>query len=128
MQEFMTALIECSVTMSVLVLVFIAATPWLSKRYSAKWLYYIWLVLVIGLIIPFRFHPDTALIQMNDGPAYIQQMIPGNPGNIVDPTITTNKLTQEAVDNLMVSNRHFPMDSRFFGFYDISWAKAFSLS
>lgn len=95
MQEFMTALIECSVTMSVLVLVFIAATPWLSKRYSAKWLYYIWLVLVIGLIIPFRFHPDTALIQINDGPAYIQQMIPGNPGNIVDPTITTNKLTQE---------------------------------
>ncbi len=96
MQEFMTSLIECSVTMSVLVLGFIAATPWLSKRYSAKWLYYIWLVLVIGLIIPFRVHPNTAFIQMNDAPAYIQQIIPGNAGNIVGTTITTNKPLQEA--------------------------------
>lgn len=95
MREFMTALIECSVTMSVLVLGFIAATPWLSKRYSAKWLYYIWLVLVIGLIIPFRVHPNTTFIQMNDALAYIQQIIPGNVGNIVDPTITTNKPSQE---------------------------------
>ncbi len=95
MREFMTALIECSVTMAVLVLGFIAATPWLSKRYSAKWLYYIWLVLVIGLIIPFRIHPDTAFIQMNDAPVYIQQIIPGNAGNTVDTTITTNKPSQE---------------------------------
>ncbi len=95
MREFMTALIECSITMSVLVLGFIAATPWLSKRYSAKWLYYIWLVLVIGLIIPFRVHPDRAFIQMNDAPAYIQQIIPGNAGNIVGPTITTDKPSQE---------------------------------
>ena len=78
MREFMIALIECSVTMSVLVLGFIAATPWMSKRYSAKWLYYIWLVFVVGLIIPFRVHPDAAFIQMNAAPDYIQQIIPGN--------------------------------------------------
>lgn len=95
MREFMTALIECSVTMSVLVLGFIVATPWLSKRYSAKWLYYIWLVLVVGLIIPFRVHPDTAFIQMNAAPDYIQQIIPGNAGNIVDSTISTNTPSQD---------------------------------
>jgi len=58
------ALMECSVTMSVPVLVFFALTPWLSKRYDAKWLYYVWLVIVVGLIIPFRFHPDTALMHI----------------------------------------------------------------
>ncbi|HWQ74779.1 MAG TPA: M56 family metallopeptidase [Syntrophomonas sp.] len=53
---------ECSVTMTALALGFMALTPWLSKRYDAKWLYYVWLVLVIGFIIPFRFHPDTPLL------------------------------------------------------------------
>jgi beta-lactamase regulating signal transducer with metallopeptidase domain len=31
-----------------------ACTPFLIKRYSEKWLYYAWLVVVIGFIIPFR--------------------------------------------------------------------------
>ncbi|WP_213618497.1 M56 family metallopeptidase [Paenibacillus sp. J22TS3] len=95
MREFVTALIECSITMSVLVLGFIAATPWLSKRYSAKWLYYTWLVLVIGLIIPFRVHPDTAFIQMSTTPDYTQPILPGNVANIVDSTIPTNTPSQE---------------------------------
>jgi beta-lactamase regulating signal transducer with metallopeptidase domain len=62
MRGFLIALMECSVTMSVLALCFIALTPWLSKKYATKWLYYGWLVIVIGLIIPFRLHPDTPLI------------------------------------------------------------------
>lgn len=62
MRDFLVVLMECSVTMSVLALCFISLTPWLSKRYAAKWLYYGWLVIVIGLIIPFRLYPDTPLI------------------------------------------------------------------
>ncbi|HCS74665.1 MAG TPA: hypothetical protein DIW17_12430, partial [Clostridiales bacterium] len=86
MQSFLTALIECSVAMSVLILLFIAITPLLSKRYAAKWRYYAWLVIVIGLIIPFRPHLDTALIQMDTpvAPSYIQQMILGNAGTVGD--------------------------------------------
>ena len=86
MQSFLTALIECSVALSVLILLFIAITPLLSKRYAAKWRYYAWLVIVIGLIIPFRPHLDTALIQMDTpvAPSYIQQMILGNAGTVGD--------------------------------------------
>ena len=62
MRGLLIVLMECSVTMSVLALCFIALTPRLSKRYASKWLYYGWLVIVIGLIIPFRLHPDTPLI------------------------------------------------------------------
>ena len=94
MRDYMTALIECSVTMSVLVLGFMAITPWLSKRYSAKWLYYVWLVLVLGLIIPFRVHPNTAFIRMNAAPSYIQQIVSGNAGNVVDLTIPTGTAPQ----------------------------------
>lgn len=53
---FLTNLLECSVAMSVISLLYLIALPLLSKRYSAKWLYYIWLVVVIGFIFPFRPH------------------------------------------------------------------------
>lgn len=65
MRDFMATLMESSISMSILALGFIAMTPWLSKRYSAKWLYYAWLVILTGLIIPFRFHPAVAFIQIN---------------------------------------------------------------
>lgn len=78
MQEFLIALMECSVTMSAFVLLFFALTPKLSKRYAAKWLYYGWLVIVIGLIIPFRFHPATPLIQGDFNTASVQQMASDN--------------------------------------------------
>ena len=54
MQNFIITLLICSVAMSALALVYMAATPFLAKRYSQKWRYYAWLVIIIGLIIPFR--------------------------------------------------------------------------
>jgi len=40
--------------MSLLALFYMAITPLISKRYSARGCYYAWLVIVVGLIIPFR--------------------------------------------------------------------------
>lgn len=59
MQTFLTTLLECSIAMSVISLVYMVVMPLLSKRYSAKWLYYIWLVVVIGWIFPFRPYLDA---------------------------------------------------------------------
>ncbi len=95
MQGWLTALLECSVSMSVLILCFIALTPWLSKRYSAKWLYYAWLVIIIGLIIPYRFHPDTALIKMDATPSYIQQIMTENAVNTADAAVQTQAVLKE---------------------------------
>jgi len=39
-------------------------TPLLAKRYSSKWMYYAWLVIVIGLIIPFRPSFGFAAVQI----------------------------------------------------------------
>ncbi len=54
MQGFLLQLLLCSVTMSALALVYMALTPLLAKRYAVKGRYYAWLVIVIGLVIPFR--------------------------------------------------------------------------
>ena len=56
MQMFLTALLECSVVMSVISFAYMVTIPFLSKRYSAKWLYYIWLVIIVGWVFPFRPH------------------------------------------------------------------------
>lgn len=66
----------CSITMAILILGFIAVTPWLSKRYAAKWLYYAWLIIVLGLIIPYRLHLNTPLAQMNPVHTFIQSKTP----------------------------------------------------
>ncbi|RRJ64221.1 M56 family metallopeptidase [Paenibacillus oralis] len=77
MREFLSALIECSISMTVLIFGFTAVTPWLSRRYAAKWIYYAWAVIVAGLIFPLRLHTDAALIPLNIiPPAEIRQVMP----------------------------------------------------
>lgn len=65
MQEFMITLINCSITMSLLAVFYIALTPLLERRYSGKGRYYAWLIIVVGLIIPFRPRFHHAIITVN---------------------------------------------------------------
>ena len=60
LKAFMSALLTYSAAMSVIIIFYMAVTPLLAKRYCAKGLYYTWLVIVIGLIIPFR--PDINIL------------------------------------------------------------------
>ena len=64
MQNFITALLICSVNMSALALIYMACSPLLRKRYSDKWLYYAWLIIILGLIIPFRPQLGTAFFNV----------------------------------------------------------------
>ena len=47
---------KCSITMTVIAVIYQVLTPLLSKRYSARTLYYGWVIIIIGFIIPFRPH------------------------------------------------------------------------
>lgn len=58
--------------MSLIALLLITLTPVLSQRYKAKWCYYAWLIIIIGLIIPYRPQFDTAFIQIR--PALIKDI------------------------------------------------------
>ena len=64
MQNFMITLLICSVAMSGLALLYMAAAPFLARRYSEKWRYYAWLIIIVGLIIPFRPGWGNALINV----------------------------------------------------------------
>ena len=69
MKSFMITLFTCSVTMSVLALVYVMVMSFMPRRYSVKGRYYAWLIIVIGLIFPFRPQWNHALIQI-DIPAH----------------------------------------------------------
>ena len=64
MQSFLMTLLICSVTTSALALVYMAVTPLLTKYYSVTGLYYIWLVFVTGLIVPFRPRFGNAVVKV----------------------------------------------------------------
>jgi len=51
--------------MSALALLYIVLIPFIKKRYSEKGCYYVWLVIVIGFIFPFRPQWDNAIFHVN---------------------------------------------------------------
>jgi len=65
MQGFLVALLICSVTMSGIALLYIALSSALSKRYTEKGRYYIWLLIVIGFIVPFRPQWSNAVVSVD---------------------------------------------------------------
>lgn len=68
MQDFLLTLVMSSFTMSLIALLFIFLTPQLAKKYTAKWLYYTWLLIIIGFIIPYRPQFNTAFIKVTSPP------------------------------------------------------------
>lgn len=84
MQDFIIALLICSVTMSVLALFYMSVTPPLARRYSVTGRYYVWLVIVIGLIIPFRPQFNNAIVKID------------MPRNTVVPVIQTGNKASAA--------------------------------
>jgi bla regulator protein BlaR1 len=75
MQGFFATLLQCSVSMSLVTLVYATLLPLLSKRYAAQWNYMIWLLIAAGWIFPFRPRIDLLFlpVQMPDIPVTIVQ-------------------------------------------------------
>lgn len=54
MQSFLVTLLLRSFAMAFLGLFYMSVTPILLKRYHVKWCYYAWLIIIVGLILPFQ--------------------------------------------------------------------------
>jgi bla regulator protein BlaR1 len=70
MRVLLTTLLQCTVSMSLVTLVYAVILPLLSKRYAAKWRYMGWIVIAAGWIFPFRPRIDLSFLpaQMMDIP------------------------------------------------------------
>jgi beta-lactamase regulating signal transducer with metallopeptidase domain len=65
MRDYVISVLECSAVMPALALLYMLLTPLLARRYSEKWRYYAWLIIVVGLIIPFRPRMGGAAITVD---------------------------------------------------------------
>ncbi|TGE34962.1 DUF4825 domain-containing protein [Desulfosporosinus fructosivorans] len=53
-----------SLTMSAVIVLLLIISPFLLKRYSAKWCYFVWLLLALRLIIPWRLELPQAPVHL----------------------------------------------------------------
>ena len=101
MQNIIITLLTCSVTMSALGLFYMAISPLMQKRYSEKGCYYAWLIIVAGLIIPFRPQWNNAIVRI-DLPNIAHTIHPGGEVPILDGTQVFN-----VADNIPVGDTAF---------------------
>ncbi|ABX42436.1 M56 family metallopeptidase [Lachnoclostridium phytofermentans] len=84
-ENLFSSIIEISLSSSIIILTLLLITPFIKKRYVAKWRYILWLILTIRLIIPFNFTlPNTP----------VKLVIPSNtlPSNTLPSnTLSTNQ-------------------------------------
>lgn len=65
MREFLVTLLICSISTSCIAGIMILMLPLIRRRYLAKTRYYAWLIVIIGMLIPFRLPSDTSLVQVS---------------------------------------------------------------
>lgn len=79
MQELFVSYLRNSLNLSIVALLIIAFSPLLSRRYSAKCRYYLWVVVFAALLLPIRPQINVAL------PEFLKTILPSNATGV--PTI-----------------------------------------
>ena len=103
MQSIMVGLFFKSVVMTFIGLLFIAVTPFLLKRYSAKWLYYSWLVILIGFIFPFTFNMSTPVINLSEPvPLPSNELVPANSSEITLVSSSVDTISSLSMWKIMI--------------------------
>ncbi len=82
MEKLLSLVAVNTVTMSLLIICFLFITPRLSNKYHSKWIYYSWLLIVIGLIVPFRIQFNIILEHSVSDPVYVQDYYSGEEQDI----------------------------------------------
>ena len=57
-------IVEITASVSILILLLLALTPLLRRRYAAKWRYWVWFALAARLLIPLNISLPKAPVQV----------------------------------------------------------------
>lgn len=88
-QNLFLNILEISIMMSVVILFVYAISPIFEKKYSARWKYYIWVLITIRLIIPITYSIPDAPIHINT-----EQMVQES-STLQSLLLSNNTLTDE---------------------------------
>lgn len=103
METFLTALLQCSLSMSVITFLYAIVLPILSKRYAPKWRYMVWLLIAAAWLIPFRPLIELPFLsaQSTNTPLMPVQIAPASPiTNITAEALTPAPEMQTGIPQL----------------------------
>ncbi len=66
MKLFISALMQCTLSMSIITLLYSITLPILSKRYAPKWCYTVWMAIAFAWMIPFRPHIELPFLPVQN--------------------------------------------------------------
>ncbi len=108
MSDIFKLILSLSVSGSILALILLAARPLIRKNFSKSWQYYIWLVVILRLLIPYS--PETSLVgnlfdrvetidveQVSPLPS--PEVAGATGGNMVEPSIPYQPIATPGADN-----------------------------
>ena len=96
LENMLVQLFEISVTTSIIILGLRLLAPYLNKTYTAKWKYWIWLVLAIRLVIPINISFPTAPLRVNIPTASSSDAVTVQPNAVIVPPEPILPLTETA--------------------------------
>lgn len=91
MERLMTALLELTLPMALVIAVLLAAGPLLGRRFTAKWRYWAWLLIAVRLLLPVGItlpQPVVTLPQPQGEftyPVSREEPAPTEPAQVGDP-------------------------------------------
>lgn len=104
MQSIMVGLLFKSVIMTFIGILYVVVTPFLLKRYSAKWLYYSWLAILIGFILPFTFKISKTIVHLSE-PMQLPSMelVPAKSSEITLMASTVETMSSLSIWHVLMS-------------------------
>ena len=82
MKIFITTLVSCSISMTIIGMIIISITFLIKEKYKSKWFYHIWVFIVLGLAIPFRPYWGKFLIPITNSNDMLIQLVNGDKNNL----------------------------------------------
>ena len=74
MGKILFDILEINIVVSVVILLVVPATEFLRKRYGARWLRVVWIILAVRLLIPYNFSLPNTEIRFFDIPGFEQEV------------------------------------------------------
>lgn len=100
LEMFLGNLVEITLSVAVIIAGLLLLSPLISRKYTAKWRYYIWLILALRLLVPFNVSLPVAPIRLEPRPqsavsAQVPAAAPQMPAQVQEDQAAVPPLLQE---------------------------------
>ena len=107
MADILINMFENSIAVSVIILILFLFRPFLSKRYTAKWPYGVWLVVTVRLLVPFDIEIPNFTAPLNipvENKVVYQADVAGETADDISTTPSAGEQSDNMPENTVTDN------------------------